>query len=116
MINLFNGSLAYSLDTFSGVRSKFFVKLPAWFKVPTPVGEYNPDWAIVWEERDPYGSITSDPLLYLVRETKGTTDLDRLPHPDEKPKLLCGKKHFRDALGVDYDWIKDASQLPRRSP
>lgn len=95
-------------------RVKCFVKLPGWFKVPTPVGEYNPDWAIVWEERDVYGGVKSQPLMYLVRETKGTTDLDRLPHPDEKPKLLCSKKHFLGALNVNYDWVKDESELPTR--
>src|SRR5439155_23808360 len=35
---------------------KMYIKLPPWFRVPTPVGEYNPDWAIVWEDRDSHGT------------------------------------------------------------
>ena len=45
-------------------RVKFFVKLPSWFKVDTPVGPYNPDWAILLEG--------DSEKLYLVRETKGS--------------------------------------------
>ena len=45
---------------------KLYIKLPSWFTVATPIGAYNPDWAIVME--DPDGG---DDLLYLVRETKG---------------------------------------------
>ena len=48
---------------------KLFVKLPDWFKIDTPVGKYNPDWAIVKHE---------DETLYLVRETKGTKDFLKL--------------------------------------
>ena len=48
---------------------KLFVKLPDWFEVDTPVGKYNPDWAIVKHE---------DETLYLVRETKGTKDFLKL--------------------------------------
>jgi hypothetical protein len=52
-------------------RVRLYVKLPRWFIVPTPLGSYNPDWALVLEERDEFG----DPrdTLYLVAETKGTT-------------------------------------------
>ena len=71
---------------------KLYIKLPSWFTVATPIGTYNPDWAIVME--DPDGG---DNLLYLVRETKGTLDLNAL-RPDEKRKILCGRKHFRDTL------------------
>ncbi|HEY8363726.1 MAG TPA: hypothetical protein VIK77_12800, partial [Tissierellaceae bacterium] len=46
---------------------KLYVKLPSWFKVPTPVSEYNPDWAIVVEETNQFGEVTNK--LYLVRET-----------------------------------------------
>ena len=50
---------------------KFFVKLPAWFKVDTPVGYYNPDWAILLERE------TGGDTLYLVRETKGSLAVER---------------------------------------
>jgi type III restriction enzyme len=86
-----------------------YIKLPTWFEVDTPVGKYNPDWAIVWQWRDEHGEPTGKPLLYLVRETKGTT-IDKL-RSDERRKVLCGKKHFEDALGVSYKVIPSASEL-----
>jgi len=89
---------------------KLYLKLPRWFTVSTPVGNYNPDWAIVIEERDAFGQPTNKPLLYLVRETKGTTHVDELP-PDEERKVLCGKSHFQEALGVDYRVVTASSQL-----
>ena len=89
---------------------KLYVKLPAFFKVPTPIGSYNPDWAIVVEPRDEFGEPTGEQMLYLVRETKGTTNLDDL-RPDEKRKINCGKVHFREALGVDYEVVDSAQDL-----
>jgi len=88
-----------------------YLKLPAWFTVPTPIGEYNPDWAIVMEDRDEHGQPTGKPLLYLVRETKGTHDRDKWL-PDERRKVVCGERHFRDALGVDYEVVVAADELP----
>lgn len=89
---------------------KLYLKLPRWFTVSTPVGNYNPDWAIVMEERDAFGQPTDKSLLYLVRETKSTTDFDEL-HPDEKRKILCGESHFREALGVDYRVVTSSDQV-----
>ena len=77
---------------------KLYLKLPNWFIVPTPIGEYNPDWAIVMEQRDEHGRPADDQLLYLVRETKDTTNLNEL-RPDEARKIHCGARHFEDALG-----------------
>jgi type III restriction enzyme len=85
---------------------KLYIKLPSWFTVTTPIGEYNPDWAVVIE--DPEGG---DDLLYLVRETKGSLDLDDL-RPDERRKIACGRRHFSDALDVNYRVVTNASQLP----
>jgi len=90
---------------------KLFLKLPAWFTVPTPIGEYNPDWAIVMEDRDEHGKPTGRPLLYLVRETKDTTDRSKL-RPDERRKIECGERHFEGALGVDYSVVTDVGELP----
>ena len=86
-----------------------YIKLPSWFTVETPIGSYNPDWALIMENPD-----DGDNLLYLVRETKGTLDLDDL-RPDEKRKILFGRKHFREALEMGqrgYRVVTDASQLP----
>jgi type III restriction enzyme len=90
---------------------KFYVKLPKWFKVQTPVGEYNPDWAIVWEPRDSTGEPTAERRLYLVRETKDQ-DWDANPRSTERRKVKCGGEHFKQALGVDYRVVSSASELP----
>lgn len=71
-----------------------FLKLPEWFKVPTPLGNYNPDWAIVRAE--PGGK-----YLYLVRETKGTDNLEKLQWESEGWKIKFGQAHFR-SISVDY--------------
>mgnify|MGYP001594736699 FL=1 len=70
---------------------KLFVKLPDWFKVETPVGTYNPDWAIVKHD---------DHTLYLVKETKGTKDFLKL-RTTEADKVRCGQRHF-ETLGVPF--------------
>ena len=85
---------------------KLYIKLPRWFEVSTPIGNYKPDWAIVMSD-----DAESGDRLYLVRETKGTLDLNQL-RPDEKRKILCGRSHFRGALEVDYKVVTEASQLP----
>lgn len=85
---------------------KLLVKLPWWFKVETPVGDYNPDWAIVKE-------VAGEPLrLYLVRETKGTDNFATLEQT-EKDKITCGKQHFK-ALGFagnGYEWTDSAAKV-----
>ncbi len=75
-------------------RVKFYCKLPAQFKVDTPVGPYNPDWAIVTENEE---------KLYLIRETKSTRNLADL-RDKERDKIACGRKHF-EAIGVDYEVV-----------
>ena len=82
------------------------MKLPAWFKVATPVGQYNPDWALVMESiEDP------EALLYLVRETKSNTAAPEL-RGTENQKIHCGERHFTGALGVDFDVVTNADDLP----
>lgn len=63
---------------------KLFVKLPGWFEINTPVGKYNPDWAIVKHDGQ---------ALYLVRETKGTREFLKL-RTSEADKVRCGQRHF----------------------
>jgi len=88
-----------------------YVKLPAWFTVDTPVGTYNPDWAIVMEDRDEHGKGTGKPVLYLVRETKDETWKTSL-RPEERRKIACGEQHFKGALGVDYKVVSSVRELP----
>lgn len=78
-----------------------FVKLPWWYKIDTPVGKYNPDWAI---------ALKGGEIVYIVRETKGTTNLDKLPFEMEKTKVLSGAEHFKE-LGVSYEVVKTASDV-----
>ena len=93
---------------------KLYVKLPSFFTVPTPIGEYNPDWAIVLKDHDIHGESTGKPMLYLVCETKGTTIRHEL-RPDERRKVECGERHFEDALGVDYEVVASIDDLPQFS-
>ena len=90
---------------------KFYLKLPSFFTVPTPIGEYNPDWAIVFEFHNDSGEPTGKQTLYLVRETKSSTEPDDL-RPDEDRKVRCGKRHFEDALDVNYKVVTSAKELP----
>ncbi len=83
---------------------RLYVKLPSWFVVSTPVGNYNPDWAIVMDDPDK----ADGEKLYLVRETKGEGEL----RPTEQRKIDCGAKHFEGALSVDYRVVTHASELP----
>lgn len=79
---------------------KLFVKLPSWFEIDTPLGKYNPDWAIVKQD---------DKTLYLVRETKGTRDFLKL-RTSEADKVRCGKRHF-EALGVPFAVAVSADEV-----
>ncbi len=88
---------------------KPYLELPATFNVRTPISGYNPDWAVVMEDRDQHGERTGKPLLYLVGETKDTTNLYEL-RPAEPRKVICGDKHFRK-LAVGYKVVTCASGL-----
>lgn len=63
-----------------------YAKLPNWFKIDTPLGTYNPDWAILWKDNN-------NEKLFFVVESKGSTSLFDL-RPKEQGKIDCGKKHF----------------------
>ena len=68
-----------------------YAKLPGWFKVPTPLGSYNPDWALLVEK-------DGTQKLYFVVETKSSLFTDDL-RDKESGKIECGRAHF-DALAV----------------
>ena len=70
---------------------KVYAKLPGWFRVPTPLGTYNPDWAVLVE-------VDGKEQLYFVVETKGSLFAEDL-RDKENAKILCGKAHFK-ALAV----------------
>jgi len=70
---------------------KVYAKLPGWFKVPTPLGSYNPDWAVLVE-------LDGAERLYFVVETKGSLFTDDL-RDKESAKIKCGEAHF-EALAI----------------
>ncbi len=81
---------------------KVYAKLPAWFKIETPLGTYNPDWAVVID-------IDGQERLYFVVETKGSLFSGDL-RAREKAKIDCGREHFKAldtdigfAVANDYD-------------
>lgn len=87
-------------------RIKLFIKLPNWFKVETPVGGYNPDWAIVTAKRDLQGNEDKE-HIYFVIETKG--DLLNL-RPLEQAKINSAKKHF-EVIEVKYKEVENYQQF-----
>lgn len=76
----------------NNVAVKLYAKLPGWFKVPTPLGSYNPDWAVLLED-------DGAERLYFVVETKSSLFTDDL-RDKESAKIKCGEAHFA-ALAVD---------------
>jgi len=94
------------LESESEIR--LFLKLPGWFKISTPLGNYNPDWAFVRETAE-------GQHLYLVRETKGTDVIEDLQWESEGWKIQFGRAHFR-ALNVDFMFGKDPKVLVEVSP
>jgi len=79
---------------------KLFVKLTDWFKVETPIGAYNPDWAILKHD---------ETVLYLVREIKGTKGFEKLRNTEDD-NIRCGRKRF-EKLDVNFDVVVSARDV-----
>lgn len=82
---------------------KVYAKLPGWFTVPTPLGSYNPDWAVLVEK-------DGAEQLYFVVETKSSLIVDDL-RDKESAKINCGKAHFK-ALRIEEN---PAQFIPARN-
>jgi len=88
----------YDSDNEKGFAERFesdenvilYTKLSGWFKIPTPLGNYNPDWAVLINK-------DGERKLYFVLETKGNIQYESL-RQTEADKIKCGKNHF-EALG-----------------
>lgn len=82
-----------------------YAKLPKGFAIPTPVGNYSPDWAIAFNE----GTVKH---IFFVAETKGTMDSMQLK-PIEQAKINCAKRLFNNisTSHVRYDAVNDYQQL-----
>lgn len=90
-----------------------FIKLPDFYKIPTPAGNYTPDFGVVMQKRGLKGGKRAE-ALWLVIETKGTNDLNdaKALTEDERTRIQCAQKHFA-ALGVPVEFIapvKDYSE------
>jgi len=84
----------FARDCEADENIKFFFKLPKSFKVPTPIGNYTPDWAVIFEHCD---------RIYFVAEIKSSLD-QQLSREVESMKIACGEKHFAlfESSGVKY--------------
>ena len=95
----------FAKDCETSEQIKFYFKLPNWFKIPTPIGNYNPDWAVVFED---------DKKIYFVAETKDTgtqqVDLSKLSN-SEQLKIKCGKAHFNEFEKMEYKVVNKVGQL-----
>lgn len=84
----------------------FYIKLPRWFVIETPVGTYNPDWALAYR---------NDHCLYFVAETKGAGQSQDPAHAllrlVEGMKIRCGEKHFHNFEQVQFKVVNKLSEL-----
>lgn len=100
-------SFVNNLDTSEEVV--VYAKLPRGFLIPTPVGDYNPDWAISFKR----GAVK---YIYFVAETKGSMSTMKLRH-FEDTKIKCARKFFAEinqGIGADkirYDVVTDYGKL-----
>ena len=79
----------FTLELEKNKNVKVYAKLPSWFKIPTPLGNYNPDWAVLIKT----GEANDEEKLYFVVETKGSI-FEEERREVENLKIKCGKKHF----------------------
>lgn len=89
----------------SSVEVKVYAKLPRGFTIPTPVGDYNPDWAIAFDS----GKVRH---VYFIAETKGDISSMEL-RPIETSKILCATKYFAKISDdqVKYHAVDNYAQL-----
>ena len=80
---------------------EFYFKLPFWFQIDTPIGKYNPDWALVYK---------NEKKIYFVAETKATKDLSKLRN-EERLKIKCGIKHFHQFEDVEYKYVTKVQDI-----
>lgn len=82
-----------------------YTKLPRGFYISTPMGRYNPDWAIAFRE----GSVKH---IYFVAETKGSEDVTQLREVEQN-KIECARRHFASISDstVKFDVVSSYSSL-----
>ncbi len=94
----------FAIDAENDDDVLLYAKLPSKFLIDTPIGNYNPDWAVVLNTNE-------GEKLYFVAETKGTDNINDLKGT-EKKKILCGRKHF-EVIDTDikYEVVKTLQSL-----
>jgi len=89
----------FAKDCESSENIEFYFKLPYWFKINTPIGTYNPDWAVVKK---------GEKNIYFVAETKSK---DEELRPSEDQKIQCGKSHFKQFEDIKFKQVSNVSEL-----
>lgn len=90
---------AFAKDCEDSVNVEFYFKLPSNFKINTPIGTYNPDWAIVHE---------NEKKAFFIVETKGK---DQELRGSEYLKIKCGEAYFKNLNGISYIRAYNVSEL-----
>ena len=94
----------FAIDAENDDDVVLYAKLPSTFKIDTPIGAYNPDWALVLNTEE-------GEKLYFVAETKGTENINDLKG-SEKKKILCGRKHFEVIDSeINYRVVRELKSL-----
>ena len=82
----------FARDCEANENVEFYIKLPRWFVIKTPIGDYTPDWALIFK---------NEKKLYFVAETKSEAREFNL-RGSEELKIKCGKSHFKEFPDVEY--------------
>ena len=92
---------AKEADKITNTEVLCFLKFPSWYKISTPIGNYEPDFGVVLHKRT-LSNTSEDKEYYFVVEIKGTNDIDdtRALTPHEIGRIKCAIKHFK-SLGIE---------------
>lgn len=98
--SLYEKEFAKEADKITNTEVLCFLKFPSWYKIPTPIGNYEPDFGVVLHKRL-LSSPNEDKEYYFVVEIKGTDDINdtRALTPHEIGRIKCAVKHFK-SLGI----------------
>lgn len=93
----------FSLDADRDAEVVCFLKLPSWYKIKTPIGNYEPDFGLVMKRKSLKTGDENE--FYFVIETKGTNDINdkKALTESEIYKIRCAMKHF-EKLGLEVKY------------
>lgn len=84
---------------------EFFLKLPRWFIIRTPIGEYRPDWALM---------LKKEKRLYFVAETKSSLS-EQERRVSENQKIKCGRSHFGEFEQVEFAVATSLAEIQKKA-